>query len=152
MKDKDGLTCLTKAVTRQSLECINSLLLRFKSLSPVFESTNTDNLEALQSRDGRNIFHLAAETLNGHEIINIIEKCHLKQHIFDKADKKGVTPLITACKKGNRPMAIWLLSNGAKVDRVDNEGYSPIYLVALSSVADTLNLFLENGSSRTKGM
>ena len=152
MKDQDqmGMNCLMKAVTRQSLQCINSLLCRFETLLPVFHANNVDKLEALRSKDGRNIFHLAAKILNGREIMDELDMCQLKELIADLPDGKGETPFITACKSGNRLMAVRLVSYGAKIDHVDKDGFSPIYLVALAGSAETLNFFLVHGSTLKK--
>ena len=146
LRDKDGLPCLIKALKRQSLDCIEPLLQRFNNLLPVFDKNGINKLDALMSNNLKNLFHIGAEIATDRDIIDAIEMCPLKEKIADMTDPCGATPLIVACQRQNHQMAVLLVSYKAKIDHVDNQGYSPIYLAAANGCADLLKMFLVHGT------
>ncbi len=141
MRDMNGLPCIMKAITRQSLSCIRPLLEHVEKLD--FNSFHMNKLDALQSDDKKNILHVAAQLVRDKEIINTMENSPVMKQLADGPDSTGTTPLIVACKHQNHLMAQSLVSRfKAKIDHVDNEGYSPIYWTVVSGSAETLKFFL----------
>ena len=61
-------------------------------------------------------------------------------------EKTGnTTSLIVACRYRNNFVAKSLVSAGARIDHVDHNGDSPIYLAAARGSDETLKLFLHVG-------
>ncbi|XP_028402404.1 ankyrin repeat domain-containing protein 50-like [Dendronephthya gigantea] len=141
-RDANGLPCVMRAIMRLSciqilLDCINGF------------PDHEDKMMALQSIDGRNVFHFAAQEVRNHELIKSIEtSCPLKKELVDDPDDCGTTPLMLACHFNNHAMVRTLVRLGAKIDHVNKDGYSPIYRVTASGSAEILQLFLVEGSRK----
>ena len=149
MEDDEGLSCLMKAITRQSFGCLKLLLERFISTRPSFANYNIKPLGGLEAKNETNLFHVAAEFVNQKEIIDyLLEHCPSKEEIVNKEDQNGVTPLLVACQTRNVITMNRLVEEPAvKIDHIDKHGNSPINYVAKSECAETLTLFLERGMS-----
>ena len=145
--DINGLPCIMKAISRQSLPCIEPLLKKLQKLD--FSSHNIDKMDALQTRNKENIFHIAAQMVKKEEIINIMCNYRMMDELADRPDSKGRTPLIVACQHQNHLMARKLvLEKKAKIDHVDNDKNSPIYLATITGSVQMLKYFLEEGKSK----
>ena len=143
--DTNDRPCIMKAVTSQSLNCIRPLLEHLKTLN--FDLFGMNKMDALQSQcDGKNILHVAAQMVRlDQEIINAIDIDLIMNELADNEDRNGTTPLIVACQYQNDFMAQRLVSVRARIDHVDHDGNSPIYLAAARGSDETLKLFLDDG-------
>ena len=133
-----------KAITRQSLSCIGPLLDHLEKLD--FDSFNMVKMDALQSDDKKNILHVAAQEVRDPDILDIFP---IMEQLADSADKNGTTPLIVACQHQNHLLAQRLVEYKAKIDHIDDHGYSPIYWAAACGSAEILKLFLVHGKFET---
>ncbi|CAB4020012.1 transient receptor potential cation channel subfamily A member 1-like, partial [Paramuricea clavata] len=147
--DTNGRPCIMQAITRQSLNCIRPLLEHLKTLD--FYSFGMNKMDALQSQcDGKNILHVAAQMVRlDQEIINAIDIDLIMNGLADNEDINGTTPLIVACQYKNDFVAQRLVSARARIDHVDHNGDSPIYLAAARGSDETLKLFLREGAQVT---
>ena len=147
MEDDEGLSCLMKAITRQSFGCLKLLLERFINTRPSFANYNIKPLGGLEAKNETNLFHVAAEFVNQKEIIDyLLEHCPSKEEIVNKEDQNGVTPLLVACQTRNVITMNRLVEEPAvKIDHIDKHGNSPINYVAKSGCAEILTLFLKRG-------
>ena len=135
-----------QAISRQSLNCIRPLLEHLETLD--FDFFGMKRIQALQSRkyERKNILHVAAQMVRlDQEIINAIDIDLIMNELADKEDRNGTTPLIVACQYQNDFMAQRLVSARARIDHVDHNGDSPIYLAAARGSDETLKLFFHDG-------
>lgn len=145
-RDNNGLPCIMKAITRQSLSCIALLLDSLQSSS--MEFSETEKMAALQSHNKRNILHAAAQLVRpDEEILNTIQKYSILKELVDSPDNNGTTPLIVASQFKNDSIALWLVKNNAKIDHIDQSGYSPMYWVIANGNSQMLKLFFDHGES-----
>ena len=145
-RDRNGKPCLMIAIARQSMSCIGPLLEKLENLD--FDSYNIDKMKALESDEKKNILHVAAEMLTNAEAVNTIDtysSYSIMEELADRPDNNGTTPLIVACKHQNHLMARRLIGYGAKIDHIDNDNNSPIYLATSTGSAETLHFFLVHG-------
>lgn len=144
--DMNGLPCIMNAISRQSLPCIEPLLKKLQDLD--FSSYNIDKMDAIQTRNRKNVFHIAAQMVRKEEIINIMCNYRMMDNLADSPDSSGTTPLIVACQYKNHLMARMLvLEKKAKIDHVDNHKNSPIYMATINGSGETLKCFLKKGKS-----
>jgi ankyrin repeat protein len=136
-----------KAIIRQSLSCIGPLLDHLEKLD--FDSFNMVKMDALQSDDKKNILHVAAQVVRDTEVINILDIFPIMEQLADSTDKNGTTPLIVACQHQNHLLARRLVCFKAKIDHIDDNGYSPIYWAAACGSAEMLKFFLVHGKFET---
>ena len=69
-------------------------------------------------------------------------------HMVDHVEREnGRAPLHLAAKFNHIEIAKELLQHGAKLDRVDITGKSPIYMAACGGYADMLKVFLEHAGT-----
>lgn len=66
--------------------------------------------------------------------------------IINQRNKGGATSLHIACREGNFDIVKILIDNGANVNIVDNEGWSPLMRASLASNAKIVELLLKNGA------
>ena len=147
LTNEEGLPCLIKAVERQSLDCAKPLFERFEKLLPVFDEIGIDKFDAIKSKDKKSLFHFGAEFATHRAIIDALKLCPLKEEIAHMKDCNDSTPLIVACERKNYEMAAFLVSCKAKIDHVDKQGNSPIYLAAMNGCSEILKILLDRGRS-----
>jgi ankyrin repeat protein len=103
------------------------------------ESGNVDILKILYNRKpdvamakdktGRSALHYACE-YGGKETAALkYLVCSLKLEV-DDCDKKGRTPFMTACKRGNLCIVKWLLNKGCKPGAIDQDGNTAFHVVS----------------------
>jgi len=71
----------------------------------------------------------------------------------DSIDKKnfgGATALHLAARQGNFEVAEILVKAGAKVDVIDNEGWTPLMRASLAANAPIVKLLIDNGADATQ--
>jgi len=66
--------------------------------------------------------------------------------VINQRNKGGATSLHIACREGNLEIAKILIENGANVNLVDNEGWSPLMRASLAGNEDLVDLLLKNGA------
>ena len=66
--------------------------------------------------------------------------------VINQRNKGGATSLHIACREGNFEIAKILVDNGANVNIVDNEGWSPLMRASLAGNKDIVELLLKNGA------
>lgn len=66
--------------------------------------------------------------------------------IINQRNKGGATSLHIACREGNVEIAKILIENGANVNLVDNEGWSPLMRASLNGNENLVDLLLKNGA------
>lgn len=138
--DVNGLPCIMKAISTQSVSCIELLLERLQDLD------NVDQMNALQTPKNGNVFHVAAQVVKNEEIINIMRRYKMMDELADRPDNQGTTPLIVACKCENLLVARMLVEKKAKIDHLDSEHNSPIYLATVAGSFQMLKLLLQGKS------
>ena len=142
-RDVDGLPCIMKAISTQSVSCIELLLKRLKELN----IDHVDKMNALQTPKNGNVFHIAAQVVKNEEIINIMSDYEMMDELADRPDNQGTTPLIVACKCENHLVARMLVEKKrAKIDHLDSNNNSPIYLATVAGSFQMLKLLLKGKS------
>ena len=142
-RDVDGLPCIMKAISTQSVCCIELLLERLQDLN----IDNVDKMNALQTPKNGNVFHIAAQVVKNEEIINIMSRYEMMNELADRPDNQGTTPLIVACKCKNHLVARMLVEKKrAKIDHLDSNNNSPIYLATVTGSFQMLKLLLKGKS------
>ena len=132
-----------RAITRQSLSCIRILLDKIHELK--FDNFGKNKLDALVSRDKKNILHVAAQIVGDKEIIDSLDHYSAMDELADRKDCKDRTPLIIACRHQNHLMARMLVKKNAKIDSIDKDKCSPIYWAASTGSSETLKFLLHDG-------
>ena len=66
--------------------------------------------------------------------------------VINQRNKGGATSLHIACREGNFEITKILVDNGANVNIVDNEGWSPLMRASLAGNKDIVELLLKNGA------
>jgi hypothetical protein len=66
--------------------------------------------------------------------------------IINQRNKGGATSLHIACREGNFEIVKILIDNGANVNIVDNEGWSPLMRASLAGKQDIVEILLKNGA------
>lgn len=66
--------------------------------------------------------------------------------VINQRNKGGATSLHIACRESNFEIAKILVDNGANVNIVDNEGWSPLMRASLAGNKDIVELLLKNGA------
>lgn len=66
--------------------------------------------------------------------------------IINQRNKGGATSLHIACREGNFEIVKILIDNGANVNIIDNEGWSPLMRASLAGKQDIVEILLKNGA------
>jgi hypothetical protein len=66
--------------------------------------------------------------------------------VINQRNKGGATSLHIACREGNFEIAKILIDNGANVNVVDNEGWSPLMRASLAGKEDIVEILLKGGA------
>ena len=66
--------------------------------------------------------------------------------VINQRNKGGATSLHIACRESNFEIAKILVDNGANVNIVDNEGWSPLMRASLAGNKEIVELLLKNGA------
>jgi hypothetical protein len=66
--------------------------------------------------------------------------------VINQRNKGGATSLHIACREGNFEIVKILIENGANVNIVDNEGWSPLMRASLAGKEDIVEILLKNGA------
>ena len=66
-------------------------------------------------------------------------------------DRRGMTPLIAAAKKGNKDMVQMLLDRGAEPNMIDKHGKTPLIVAVRHSHKDVAKLLLNRGADPNAG-
>ena len=66
--------------------------------------------------------------------------------VINQRNKGGATSLHIACREGNFEIAKILIENGANVNIVDNEGWSPLMRASLAGKEDIVEILLKGGA------
>ena len=66
--------------------------------------------------------------------------------VINQRNKGGATSLHISCREGNFEITKILVDNGANVNIVDNEGWSPLMRASLAGNKDIVELLLKNGA------
>ena len=66
--------------------------------------------------------------------------------VINQRNKGGATSLHIACREGNFEIAKTLIENGANVNIVDNEGWTPLMRASLAGNKEIVEILLKNGA------
>ena len=66
--------------------------------------------------------------------------------VINQRNKGGATSLHIACREGNFEIAKTLIDNGANVNIIDNEGWTPLMRASLSGNKEIVEILLKNGA------
>ena len=66
--------------------------------------------------------------------------------VINQRNKGGATSLHIACREGNFEIAKTLIDNGANVNIVDNEGWTPLMRASLAGNNEIVEILLKNGA------
>ena len=66
--------------------------------------------------------------------------------VINQRNKGGATSLHIACRESNFEIAKILIENGANVNIVDNEGWSPLMRASLTGNKEIVEILLKNGA------
>ena len=66
--------------------------------------------------------------------------------VINQRNKGGATSLHIACREGNFEIAKILIDNGANVNIVDNEGWSPLMRASLAGKEEIVEILLKGGA------
>ncbi len=64
-------------------------------------------------------------------------------------DNRKATPLHAACAWGQKAVADLLISYGADINTIDNEGKSPLFFAVINEYYDLIQLLLEKSAAIT---
>jgi hypothetical protein len=67
--------------------------------------------------------------------------------VINQRNKGGATSLHIACREGNFEIAKTLIDNGANVNIVDNEGWTPLMRASLAGNKEIVEILLKNGAN-----
>ena len=66
--------------------------------------------------------------------------------VINQRNKGGATSLHIACREGNFEITKTLIDNGANVNIIDNEGWTPLMRASLNGNAEIVEILLKNGA------
>ena len=128
----DGLSALMCA-TVGGVACLKELLTRGASLVPA-------------DGDGDTALHYAATMKDNQvDLVNMLLKHGAS---VEASNRFGLTPLLLAFQRGNKPAAVALLEGGASLAAVDSDGSTALHHATKNNnQADLVNMLLKHGAS-----
>ena len=66
--------------------------------------------------------------------------------VINQRNRGGATSLHIACREGNFEITKTLIDNGANVNIIDNEGWTPLMRASLNGNAEIVEILLKNGA------
>ncbi|MCL5104978.1 MAG: ankyrin repeat domain-containing protein [Armatimonadetes bacterium] len=67
--------------------------------------------------------------------------------LVNAADLKGTTPLHNAAGMGNKEIAEYLISKGAKINVPDKSGYTPLHCAVINGEAEMVSFLISKGAN-----
>ena len=106
------------------------------------------NTECIIASNGESVLHVATK-IGDVDIVKRLLALDLVSHLVDHVDgANGRAPLHLAAKLNHVEIAKELLLNGAKLDREDTTGKTPIFMAASRGFSSMLEAFLMRGKDQ----
>ncbi|XP_028413558.1 transient receptor potential cation channel subfamily A member 1-like [Dendronephthya gigantea] len=138
--DERGQPCIFYALESRSKNALACLLHHIKFT------------ECVIAENGESVLHVATK-MGDIDIVRRLLEEELVAHLVDHVEgENGRAPLHLAAWFNHIEIAQTLVKHGAKIDRPDITGKSPIYMAACSGHADMLRDFLEHEKDRVEDL
>ncbi|MBP5426647.1 MAG: ankyrin repeat domain-containing protein [Clostridiales bacterium] len=134
-RDDDGNTILMYALETGKIELVSELI-------------NRGALVTVRNDKGENILMCASKS-GRVDVINYLIKKDIMPNVNEKT-RYGVTALMIAASKRNKPICRRLLALGANVSCVDNEGRDALFYAALEGSKNLVEYFLRKRRNKFK--
>ena len=131
LANQDGATPIFFALTPEKNILFNYLI------------SKGARLDYILKNDGGSLLHMCAEVGNREALQRILEEKVLS---VDVESHGGITPLFTACQRGNFEEAKLLITYGADVKKRNKAGCPPIFVASFKGHDSIVSLLLDHGA------